>query len=600
MLEDTPVSLLDATATSTTEIEAVGATRLVQVDAHYFVQPVAGGAGPQLNAFGAPVVAGQFGAFVPIAAEATAGGYVVAWKDAGADQYTVLNADGAGTFQSHAFFVVSGGSFALQSAETTFQQDLNHDGTVGLVTTTVETAGGTTLARVADRFFLYAAGTTSGPSLVYSGAAVTAGAFGGWTPIGVEATGTGYTVAWKNAGADQYSLWTLDGSGAYVANAAGVVAASSLALQSREAGFGQDLNGDGTIGIVPTGTVESAGGTTLARVGDAYVLLAHGTTTGPSFTYNGAPVTVGMFGGWAPIGVEAAGAGYTVAWKNGAADQYTLWTLDGGGAYVANAVGVVSGSSGSIQGLETTFAQDLDGNGTVGVVATDIETAGVTTLARVGDAYFLYAHGTTTGPQLAYNGAAVTAGMFGGWTPIGVEASGTGYTVAWKNAGADQYTLWTLDGGGAYVANALGVVSGSSAALQAAETAFAQDLDGNGTVGIVATDIETVGATTLAQVGDAYLLYAHGTTTGPRLSLGGAAVTAGQFGGWVAIGVEAVGSGYQVAWKLSGVDLYTAWSLDGAGNYLANVIGLLAGASAGVKALEAVVGQDLNGDGTIG
>ena len=43
---------------------------------------------------------------------------------------------------------------AIQSLEATFQQDFNADGTTGLKTTTIETAGATRLDQVANEFFL--------------------------------------------------------------------------------------------------------------------------------------------------------------------------------------------------------------------------------------------------------------------------------------------------------------------------------------------------------------------------------------------------------------------------------------------------------------
>ena len=42
------------------------------------------------------------------------------------------------------------------------------------------------------------------------------GQFGAWTPIGAEQTATGYEVAWKVAGANQYSVWNTDSSGNFV------------------------------------------------------------------------------------------------------------------------------------------------------------------------------------------------------------------------------------------------------------------------------------------------------------------------------------------------------------------------------------------------
>ena len=94
-----------------------------------------GGSAVELSYAGAPVVAGQFdqfgGHWVPIAAEQTATGYEVAWKITGADQYTVWFTDNSGNYLSSAFDVASGTSAALQSFETSFQQDLNGDGVIG-------------------------------------------------------------------------------------------------------------------------------------------------------------------------------------------------------------------------------------------------------------------------------------------------------------------------------------------------------------------------------------------------------------------------------------------------------------------------------------
>ena len=71
------------------------------------------------------------------------------------------------------------------------------------------------LTEVGDHFFLYD-GSGSGPSLKYAGAEYVAGQFGAWTPIGAEQTASGYEVAWKVTGADQYTVWTTDSSGNYI------------------------------------------------------------------------------------------------------------------------------------------------------------------------------------------------------------------------------------------------------------------------------------------------------------------------------------------------------------------------------------------------
>ena len=83
----------------------------------------------------------------------------------------------------------------------------------------------------------------------YAGANFVAGQAGGWTPIGVEQTATGYEVAWKMTGADLYGVWNTDSNGNYLSNIGGLVPGESSDLQSLETSFHQDLNADGVIGV---------------------------------------------------------------------------------------------------------------------------------------------------------------------------------------------------------------------------------------------------------------------------------------------------------------------------------------------------------------
>ncbi len=73
-------------------------------------------------------------------------------------------------------------------------------------------------------------------------------------------------------------------------------------------------------------------------------------------------------------------------------------------------------------------------------------------------------------------------GEFGAWTPIGAAVTATGYEVAWKVAGADQYIVWDTDSSGNYISNLTDVISGTSATLESLETSFHQDLNGDGVV----------------------------------------------------------------------------------------------------------------------
>jgi hypothetical protein len=144
----------------------------------------------------------------------------------------------------------------LESFETIFHQDLNGDGVIGLPplpTTVIESVGSTSLTEIGNNFYLYNS-SGSGPSLKYAGADVVAGQFGGFAPIGTEQTASGYDIAWKDAGTGQYTVWSADSSGNYIANIIGAVSGTSSSLESFETIFHQDLNGDGVIGLPPLPT----------------------------------------------------------------------------------------------------------------------------------------------------------------------------------------------------------------------------------------------------------------------------------------------------------------------------------------------------------
>src|SRR5713101_3069239 len=428
----------------TTVIEALGSTSLVEVGNNFYLNSNSSGSGPELKYAGAAVVAGEFGAWTPIGTEQTAGGYEVAWKNPGADQYTAWNTDSSGNFVSDTIGIVSGASTALESLETTFHQDLNGDGVFGVPITVIEALGSTSLVEVGNNFYLNSNSSGSGPELKYAGAAVGAGEFGAWTPIGTEQTAGGYEVAWKNPGADQYTAWNTDSSGNFVSDTIGIVSGASTALESLETTFHQDLNGDGVI-RVPITVIEALGSTSLVEVGNNFYLNSNSSGSGPELKYAGAAVVAGEFGAWTPIGTEQTAGGYEVAWKNPGADQYTAWNTDSSGNFVSDTIGIVSGASTALESLETTFHQDLNGDGVIRVPITVIEALGSTSLVEVGNNFYLNSNSSGSGPELKYAGAAVVAGEFGAWTPIGTEQTAGGYEVAWKNPGADQYTAWNTD-----------------------------------------------------------------------------------------------------------------------------------------------------------
>lgn len=142
-----------------------------------------------------------------------------------------------------------------------------------------------------------------------------------------------------------------------------------------------------------------------------------------------------------------------------------------------------------------TLQPGLKGDGVIGVPApgaparTVIETDGSTSLIEAGSKYFIQPDG---GPavELSFGGSAVVDGEFdqpgGHWVPIAAEQTATGYEVAWKVEGADEYRVWYTDASGKFRSSALATASGSSVALASFESSFQQDLNGDGAIGVSA------------------------------------------------------------------------------------------------------------------
>src|SRR5258705_9681301 len=103
-------------------------------------------------------------------------------------------------------------------------------------------------------------------------------------------------------------------------------------------------------------------------------------------------------------------------------NQFSIWNTDSGGNFLS--FSVFSGTSTALESLETSFHQDLNGDGVIGVPAATafaIETLGSTSLVQVGNNYFLHTISSGTGPSLKYAGADVVVGQVNPYTPIAAE-----------------------------------------------------------------------------------------------------------------------------------------------------------------------------------
>ena len=525
---------------------------------------------------GSPVTAGQFAGWTPIGAEASGSGYLVAWKHTGTSEFKIWSVDGSGNYLS-GDTVVSGAASALQSKEATFQQYLNGDGTLGFAPSVIESTGFGTLTQVGDTYRM--SNSNSEVVLKYAGVAVTEGQFPGWVPVGAEPMGntTSFRVAWKHVGTDEYKIWETDTNGNYVTGDV-VLVGSTYTLQVKESGLGgQDINGDGVVGIKTT-VIENSGSSSLVISADTYNL------GGTLLKYAGTPVTVGMFAGWTPIGGEAG----TVVWKSTSADQFRIWTVFTNGEFYNEVT--VSGGTYSLQSREASFAQDLNADGRVGPLMTTIDSAGSTTLSIAADAYVqTFAGGTTV---LSKDGAQVIVGQSNGWTPVAAENG----EIVWKLSGADQFKVWqgpTVSGDGV-------TMSGTSAELKYREYTFQQDFNGDGQV-LSASTIESTGTTVLRQVGDMYQLSALNGFGATLLKYFGSVVTEAQLGDWNLTGAERGATSSEAYLTLHNdvTGEYKIWLTDTQGNVKYDY-GAMSGSDILLRTVEESMLQDLNSDGLVG
>jgi serralysin len=187
---------------------------------------------------------------------------------------------------------------------------------------------------------------------------VTSGGFPlGWTPVGAKQTVNGYEVAWSVPGANEYEVWDTDSNGGYTSTATGILSGASTELEGVEANFGETFAGAGT----PATPIPIGANGELAQVGNLFELNPSGG--GPLLELNGSVVTSGQFPlGWTPVGAVQTATGYEVAWS-APGGLYTLWDTDAAGNFVSDPIGVGSGSSLTLEDLEPSFQQDLNGDG---------------------------------------------------------------------------------------------------------------------------------------------------------------------------------------------------------------------------------------------
>jgi hypothetical protein len=227
--------------------------------------------------------------------------------------------------------------------------------------TVIEAFGSTSLVQIGNNYFLNPVAGGTGPELAYGGTALVAGQFGSsWTVLGAEAVSGGYDVAWKNISTGLYNIWGTDSGGNYIKDLLAGASPSSAALESFETTFHQDLNGDGTVGPFPTSPATSQAATSpsgqTAFDGTTLILQEPSTFTGQIVGFTGDGTLAGS------DQIDLRGLSYNLVHFNFASSLGSLSASDGSSTARLQFIGQYSQES-------FHFAEDGNG-GTLVIAAT--------------------------------------------------------------------------------------------------------------------------------------------------------------------------------------------------------------------------------------
>jgi hypothetical protein len=177
---------------------------------------------------------------------------------------------------------------------------------------------------------------------------------------------------------------------------------------------------------------------------------------------------------------------YVVALKMGA-DQYQIGQADDAGSFTAFSFGILSGSRFELKIYETTFQQDLNGDGVIGFSDGVIESTGTASLVKQGSSFYVYQTGSDTGVELKAVNA--TSSLADAFVPLGVEWTAEyGFQiVTWQASTGGLYRVEDVDSTGTYKINQIGLLNKDDLLLKTVEGSFQQDFNRDGTTGLPST-----------------------------------------------------------------------------------------------------------------
>jgi phosphodiesterase/alkaline phosphatase D-like protein len=392
-------------------------------------------------------------AWIAVAAAPSPNGASLYWRNNISQQTARWELDASGVYQTGLLLLPS----QLFTEEANLNFDLNDDGAVAV-----------SLGSTPQGYVLLRAGESPLP-VVYPGSNASPSNPGnGWSASTVAASGSGFSLFWRNNATNQTARWTLNASGVYESGDM----LTPGQLFGEEARLKRDLNADGFLSGSSTINDLNLGVTALG-----YALqTAAGTTV--SVSWSGGNASANNPGnGWIATAVAPSTTGSTLYWSNSASQQLARWSLDASGAYQTGSFL----SSDQLYSEETSLNADLNADSIIGPAFSPIESQGNITLLRRNDGKaFVQVGGDRVAVASPFNLG--TEDSSGEWQMLAAETVDGKNQILWRNNIANYLHLWSLDAAWTWQSSSGSINPFSSAAL-GLETSFLVDLNRNGVIG---------------------------------------------------------------------------------------------------------------------
>jgi alkaline phosphatase D len=391
--------------------------------------------------------------WIAVAAAPSLNGATLYWRNSISQETARWELDPSGVYQSG--LLLSPRQLFTEEANLNF--DLNDDGAIAV-----------SLGSSPQGYVLLRAGESPLPVVYPGGSASPANPGNNWNATEVIASGTGFTLFWKNSATNQSARWNL--------NAAGVYESGDMLtpgqLFGEEARLQRDLNADGFLSGSSTINDLNLGVTALG-----YALqTAAGTTV--QLSWSGGNISASNPGnGWTASAAVPSANGTTLFWSNSASQQFARWSLDSSGRYQSGSFL----SSDQLYSEETSLNADLNTDAIIGAAFSSLDTRGNTSLLRRNDGK-AYVQVGSERVEVSSPFNLGTEDLRGEWKMLAAETIDGKNQILWRNTIANFLHVWTLDASWTWQSS-YGSINPLSPAALGLEASFQLDVNGNGVIG---------------------------------------------------------------------------------------------------------------------